>query len=414
MLLTGLSVSAGQASAAFDNPLEFGIQNKATGLCLQAVSSTDRADLSVGPCDSSPDQKFVITDHNKYIDTAANKSCLAADPYGDAVSVDCNSSDYNTHWARLSDVGDWTIIRNANGCYLKLLDNKLPACVQGAPTDNGQWRTVRRHSDHHQGTEAGNGRVKWADFWGRGKGDDYITIGSTGAVTVWPNNGGDGHGGWGSPVQVATGITADPNRVRFADFDGDGLPDYIAVNPDGSVHVYLNRGGDTGGGWQDLGIVATGLTTDLSRVRFADMDGDGRADYNVINPDGSVTTYLNRGGDNGGGWQNLGRTATGLTTDQSRVRFADLDGDGKADYVAINPNGSVTAYRNNDIYHDQWASMGQIASGITTNQNAVVLGDFTGDNRADYITTDPSGKVNVYRYDGGSNWTNLGQVATGA
>ncbi|MGA5823350.1 FG-GAP-like repeat-containing protein [Kitasatospora sp. NPDC094028] len=413
MLVTGLTVSAGQASA-LDNPLDFQIQNKATGLCLQAVSSSDRADLTVAPCDTSPDQRFVVTDHDTFIDTASYRSCLAADPYGDAVSVACDSDSYNPHWIRGSDNGAWTTISNPNGCYLKLLNNKLPACMPGFQGDNAQWRMIRGRSDHHRGTEAGNGRVKWADFWGRGKGDDYITIGSTGAVTVWPNNGGDGHGGWGQPVQVATGITADPDRVRFADFDGDGLPDYIAINPDGSVHVYLNRGGDTGGGWQDLGIVASGLTTDLSRVRFADMDGDGRADYNAINPDGSVTTYLNRGGDTGGGWQNLGKTATGLTTDQSRVRLADLDGDGKADYVAINPNGSVTAYRNNDIYHGQWDPMGQIATGITTNQNAVAFGDFTGDNRADYITTDPYGKVNVYRYDGGSNWTNLGQIATGA
>ncbi|MER7846249.1 hypothetical protein ABTZ03_20110 [Kitasatospora sp. NPDC096077] len=207
MLLTGLSVSAGQASAVFDNPLEFGLQNKATGLCLQAVS------------------------------------------------VDCYSTDYNTHWAREDDYGKWTVIRNANGCYLKILDNKLPACVQGAPTDNGQWRTVRRHSDHHQGTEAGNGRVKWADFWGRGKGDDYITIGSTGAVTVWPNNGGDGHGGWGKPVQVATGITTNQNAVVLGDFTGDNRADYITTDPSGKVNVYRYDGGSN---WTNLGQVATG------------------------------------------------------------------------------------------------------------------------------------------------------------
>ncbi|WP_037903388.1 FG-GAP repeat domain-containing protein, partial [Streptomyces sp. NRRL S-350] len=68
----------------------------------------------------------------------------------------------------------------------------------------------------------------------------------------------------------------DSSRVRFADWDGDGKADYILVNPGGSVRVYLNTGGDGHGTWQDIGQVASGLTTDASRVRFADIDGDGR------------------------------------------------------------------------------------------------------------------------------------------
>ncbi|MFB7911885.1 FG-GAP-like repeat-containing protein [Kitasatospora sp. NPDC056076] len=411
MLVAGLSFSAGQASADV-HPLAFQIQNKATGLCLVGTTDIGAWPVALQPCGSNDNQYFVTGYQNQIVDGSMyyGGSCLATDG-SNVLTVGCGSHDYGLAWMELGVDGRWTSVASPKGCYLKVAQGN-PVCRTGFQGDDAQWRMIRTHWDHHKGTEAGNGRVKWADFWGRGK-DDYITIGATGAVTVWQNNGGDGRGDWGSPVQVAAGITADPNRVRFADFDGDGLPDYIAVNPDGSVHVYLNRGGDTGGGWQDMGTVATGVTTDLSRVRFADIDGDGRADYNVINADGSVTTYLNRGGDTGGGWQNIGISATGLTTDQSRVRFADLDGDGKADYTVINGNGSLTAYRNVDG-HGQWSAMGQIATGVTTNQNAVVLADFTGDNRADYITTNPNNSVNVYRYDGGSNWTNLGQVATGA
>ncbi|MEE1781493.1 VCBS repeat-containing protein, partial [Streptomyces sp. SP17BM10] len=156
--------------------------------------------------------------------------------------------------------------------------------------------------------------------------------------------------GWQSLGKVATGVTTDRSRVRLADFDGDGKADYWVINPDGTVNVWLNRGGDAAGaaGWQPLGKVATGLTTDQDQVRFADFDGDGRADYWLIKPDGTVTVFLNRGGDIAGatGWQSLGKVAAGVTTDRSRVRLADFDGDGKADYWVINPDGTVNVWLN--------------------------------------------------------------------
>ncbi|MEU6239440.1 GDSL-type esterase/lipase family protein, partial [Kitasatospora sp. NPDC047058] len=87
-------------------------------------------------------------------------------------------------------------------------------------------------------------------------------------------------------------------RVRFADFDGDGRPDYITIADDGAVKVWLNHGGDPAGsgGWQGIGQVATGVTTDRERVRLADFNGDGKADYIVVNPDGAVNVWLNHGG----------------------------------------------------------------------------------------------------------------------
>ncbi|WP_304440898.1 transglycosylase family protein, partial [Kitasatospora sp. MBT66] len=61
-------------------------------------------------------------------------------------------------------------------------------------------------------------------------------------------------------------------RVRWADFDGDGRADYVILNDNGSVRVFLNKGGDGHGGWNDLGQVSTGMTSDRARVRLADYD----------------------------------------------------------------------------------------------------------------------------------------------
>ncbi|WP_234371227.1 GDSL-type esterase/lipase family protein, partial [Streptomyces sp. XY431] len=51
-------------------------------------------------------------------------------------------------------------------------------------------------------------------------------------------------------------------RVRWADFDGDGRADYVVLDDNGSVRVFLNKGGDGHGGWSDLGQVSTGMTSD--------------------------------------------------------------------------------------------------------------------------------------------------------
>ncbi|WP_049657678.1 FG-GAP-like repeat-containing protein [Kitasatospora sp. MY 5-36] len=268
---------------------------------------------------------------------------------------------------------------------------------------------------HHAGTESGGaGRVRWADFDGDGRAD-YIVLNDDGSARVLLNKGGDGHGGWSDLGQVTTGMTSDRSRVRFADFDGDGRADYILINGDGSVRVFLNKGGDGHGGWNDLGQVASGLTTDPSQVTFADFDGDGRADYLITQPDGAVGAFLNRGGDGHGGWIDDGKVAGGLTTDRGRVRFADLDGDGRADYNVINPDGSITTFLNKGgDGHGGWTDYGRTATGLTTDQATVALADINGDAHADYlVTTGPTTAFLNNGGDGHGGWTDYGRIAAG-
>ncbi|MBD0707548.1 FG-GAP repeat domain-containing protein [Streptomyces sp. CBMA370] len=65
------------------------------------------------------------------------------------------------------------------------------------------------------------------------------------------------------------------------------------------------------------------------------MDGDGKADYVVVGDHVEVTAYLNRGGDGNGGFVES-EFASGPAGNGSghRVRFADIDGDGRADYLS--------------------------------------------------------------------------------
>ncbi|MEW2372532.1 FG-GAP-like repeat-containing protein [Streptomyces sp. NPDC006656] len=289
--------------------------------------------------------------------------------------------------------------------------------------DLGQWITSLTSRRSAAASEAGGSdRIRWADFDGDRK-PDYITVADNGEVSVYLNRGGDpaGANGWQAIGKVATGITNDRSRVRFADFDGDGKADYIVINTDGSLDVFLNQGGDSAGGWKALVKVAAGMTKDATKIRFADWDGDGRGDYIVFNDAGGFAAYLNRGGDqSGNGWPALGQVAGGVTNDRSRVRLADNDGDGKADYHVIKASGAVDLYlnRGGDVIANGWKPIGQVASGVTTDHTKVQFVDFNADTHADYILGGTNGSATVYGWNGGdvpggNGWTNIGLVAGG-
>ncbi|MEV6674407.1 FG-GAP-like repeat-containing protein, partial [Streptomyces sp. NPDC051162] len=69
------------------------------------------------------------------------------------------------------------------------------------------------------------------------------------------------------------------------------------------------------------GLIATGTGTTSNKVRFADINGDGKADYLIVEDDGSVRAFLNKGGDGHGGWTDYGRIAGGAGAPGSKVRI---------------------------------------------------------------------------------------------
>ncbi|WP_405443436.1 FG-GAP-like repeat-containing protein [Streptomyces avidinii] len=310
------------------------------------------------------------------------------------------------------------------GCLGTDPAEKRTGAISARVDDIAQWITeaIEPRRSAAANEAGGSERIRWADFDGDRK-PDYIDVADNGEVAVWLNRGGDpaGAAGWQSLGRVATSLTQDRSRVRFADFDGDGRADCILVNGDGSVTVFRNEGGDGRGGWKDLGKVARGVTNDPSKVRFADWDGDGRTDYLAFDDGGGVTAYLNRGGDTAGGqgWPSPGKVTTGSTRDRARVRFADNDGDGRADYFIVKPDGKVDLYlnRGGDVVPNAgWNVVGQIATGLTTDHTKVQFVDFDADTHADYVLAGAGNSATVHAWNGGdkgNGWIDLGRVASG-
>lgn len=256
-----------------------------------------------------------------------------------------------------------------------------------------------------------SGIYRYADMNGDGKADFVVIDPTTGALTVYLNNGTDfpTYGGWGPPIAFASGA-APASQVVLADVTGDGKADYLIVDPNtGAVTAWQNNGGDNGGQpWTNLGQVAKGAAS-AALVRFADVNGDGKADYLVLDPNtGSVTAWLNNGMDvpGGGGWTNVGQVAAGAAP-AAMVQFADLNGDGFADYLVLNPvTGAITAWLNNgmDIPGGSgWTPIGQIAAGSGAG-SLVQFADINGDRAADYLVLQPSnGQTTGWLNNGGDS-----------
>ncbi|KUN91618.1 FG-GAP-like repeat-containing protein [Streptomyces caeruleatus] len=206
-----------------------------------------------------------------------------------------------------------------------------------------------------------DGEVRFADIDGDGR-DDYLQVSPNGAVRAWRNTGGGQSSTpgkasrlnfelWGV-VFAGDGFTSD--HLRFADINGDGRDDILRVSDAGAAHVYVNQGGQDSDGkpaadaWK-LRLDWAGGTrgSSLQAVRFADADGDGKADYLQVGADGAaVHAFLNRGGGGEGSFEARYNWARESGYPRPYVQFADISGDGKADYLVVYDGGAVRAWLN--------------------------------------------------------------------
>ncbi|MCF3105187.1 VCBS repeat-containing protein [Streptomyces roseoverticillatus] len=247
---------------------------------------------------------------------------------------------------------------------------------------------------------------------------DYLIVDDNGAVRAYINKGGDGHGTWINKGIIAKGTGAPGSRVRFADIDGDRKADYLVVEDNGAVHAWTNSSDDTKDGWKDRGIIATGTGAPGNKIRFADINADGKADYLVVEDNGSVHAWLNKTSGTNDDWEDRGIIATGTGAPRAKVRFADINGDRKADYLVVEDNGSVHAWLNNggDGQGD-WTDQGQIVSRAPEPGAGIRFSDIDGDGRADHLIVHDNGAVDALLNKGGDGhggWTDYGRIATGA
>ncbi|OZV72564.1 hypothetical protein CA850_32165, partial [Micromonospora echinospora] len=129
-----------------------------------------------------------------------------------------------------------------------------------------------------------------------------------------------------------------------ADLDNDGKSELIHIQADGQIKAWHNDLGFAASPYGNSVVIATGFT-DPARTVFTDLDDDGRAEIALIQTDGQIKAWHN---DLGFAASPYGYTvilATGFT-DPARVRFMDLNDDGRAEIALIQTDGQIKAWHN--------------------------------------------------------------------
>ncbi|KAK5693162.1 hypothetical protein LTR97_010638 [Elasticomyces elasticus] len=238
----------------------------------------------------------------------------------------------------------------------------------------------------------------YCDMTGSGS-DDYIFINATGAITLFEN---DHNWGYWIPWGVIYNAQHTRQEVQLADFTGDGKCDILLVDHDsGATTVIRNDYDSSGFSFTNLGV-QTGSATCTEGyghdkhdkgVRWHDLDGDGRADFLCISTDGIVTGYLNKGSNN---MVDVGLIKHTEGKERANLRFADINGDGRDDFLFVDSiNGSTTAWMNGGQIESsgsafQWNWKGIVASGGFARGACLEFGELYGLGRADTIAVEPA------------------------
>ncbi len=208
---------------------------------------------------------------------------------------------------------------------------------------------------------------------------------------------------WQESGAAYVGRTID---VGVADLNGDGKDDVWLVDPNGPSRVWLS---DASGNLVDSGQALGASGTNA--VALGDLDGDGDIDA-VEAVFGAANTI----------WRNDGSghfTATTLTGDTGlsfNVALADLNGDGALDLFVANFSGANTVWLNDNLGAGAAPTFtrksGQPFDGSSSFSSDVALADLNGDGKIDAVVAN-TGANTVWLNDG-SGLFSAGTAPTGS
>ena len=181
-------------------------------------------------------------------------------------------------------------------------------------------------------------RYKIGDFDGDGR-DDIVSFEENRNFYVWlaqPNGTFLFTGPWGS-----NGGDINTARYFIDDFDGDGDTDVLSIEEGGGLYVWLadafSRRFVFTGQWATDGAFIS--TAQLDRYRIADFNGDDRADVIKFAADAGFYVWLAtsaRSFSFDGQWG-----ANGADLPNKRYKVGNVNNDNLADVISVENNGGI-------------------------------------------------------------------------
>jgi hypothetical protein len=186
-----------------------------------------------------------------------------------------------------------------------------------------------------------------------------------------------------------------PTQMTVGDLNGDGKADILAVEPEGASQsrymVGLNEGSGISFNWQGTNLRPW---TTPTAVALGDVNGDGKPDIVAVEPEGASQSRYMVGINEGSGisfnWQ--GTNLRPWTT-PTKLAVGDVNGDGRADILAVEPEaGGTSRYM---VGLSQPGGVSYVWQGTNlrpmTTPTAVALGDVNGDGKPDIVAVEPEG-----------------------
>ncbi len=245
--------------------------------------------------------------------------------------------------------------------------------------------------------------VHAADINGDGN-IDIVAASARGSVRLaW--YAGDGSGAFG-PAQAVTSEGID-NAISV-DVDGDGDLDLIGgertpVNP--KIWLLRNQGGGT---FAPLELIASDVTSSLTGLASADLDGDGDMDLiSTSSFDDKVAWYENDGSGGYGAQQTISSSGVNSVDNPLAAYAADMDGDGDVDVLVSSSSsggasGSGVLLYENDGAADLSFTGRRIGSTAST-PTSVYAADVDGDGDVDVLSASSGSGVVFHESDGAAD-----------
>jgi len=211
-------------------------------------------------------------------------------------------------------------------------------------------------------------------------------------------------------LSFTTGSGSDPQNLAIGDLDGNGKLDIVTANHgSGTVSAFLNT--STTGSISFAARADFLADTSPAGVAIGDLDGDGKPDLVVTNESSNTVIVLRNTSVGAGSIAFAAKaTIASFAADGAAaanpegVALGDMDGDGKLDIVTANYGGQGPSTVNS-IFRNTTSTIGNItfAAPVTVSAPSgpfrVKIADLDLDGKLDFVSSKPfsGGRFYIYR-----------------